>query len=92
MHADELNRVLEGGRSRREFLFGFGASLGSLAFSDLLAKDNPLAPGPPTAPAKAKAKPKAKLHPHAHNGVKLTVWQWTVLGYFKSSAQNARSL
>jgi len=29
-------------------------------------------------PAKAKAKPKAKLHPHAHNGVKLTVWQWTV--------------
>ncbi|MDE0830332.1 MAG: DUF1501 domain-containing protein [Vicinamibacterales bacterium] len=55
MHADELNRVLEGGRSRREFLFGFGASLGSLAFSDLLAKDNPLAPGPPTAPAKAKA-------------------------------------
>ena len=29
-------------------------------------------------PAKAKAKPKAKLHPHAHNGVKLTAWQWTV--------------
>ena len=27
---------------------------------------------------KAKAKPKAKLHPYAHNGVKLTVWQWTV--------------
>ncbi len=27
---------------------------------------------------KTKAKPKAKLHPHAHNGVKLTVWQWTV--------------
>ena len=27
---------------------------------------------------KAEAKPKAKLHPHAHNGVKLTVWQWTV--------------
>ena len=27
---------------------------------------------------KAKAKPKAKLHPHAHNGVKLTAWQWTV--------------
>ena len=26
----------------------------------------------------AKAKPKAKLHPYAHNGVKLTVWQWTV--------------
>ena len=27
---------------------------------------------------KAKAKPKAKLHPYAHNGVKLTAWQWTV--------------
>ena len=27
---------------------------------------------------KAKAIPKAKLHPHAHNGVKLTAWQWTV--------------
>ncbi len=30
------------------------------------------------AKAKAKAKPKAKLHPYAHNGVKLTAWQWTV--------------
>lgn len=27
---------------------------------------------------KAKAKAKAKLHPYAHNGVKLTAWQWTV--------------
>ena len=32
----------------------------------------------PSARRKAKAKPKAKLHPHAHNGVKLTAWQWTV--------------
>ena len=31
-----------------------------------------------TTKAKAKAKPKAKLHPYAHNGVKLTAWQWTV--------------
>ncbi len=43
--------------SRREFLYGLGASLGSLALTDLLAKDaaSPLAPKPPVRPAKAKA-------------------------------------
>jgi|TARA_B100001964_G_scaffold222739_1_gene267970 hypothetical protein len=45
---------------RREFLYGLGASLGSMAFSDLLAKDTltksagPLAVKPPMLPAKAK--------------------------------------
>ena len=45
--------------SRREFLFSLGSSLGSLAFSDLLAKDilpkGPLSPKPPMHPSKAKA-------------------------------------
>ncbi|MEM9237315.1 MAG: DUF1501 domain-containing protein [Verrucomicrobiota bacterium] len=40
-------------------MFGLGASLGSVAFSDLLAKDavlpGPLSPKPPMHPAKAKA-------------------------------------
>lgn len=42
--------------SRREFLYGLGASIGSLAMTDLLAKDsaNPLAPKPAQLPAKAK--------------------------------------
>ncbi|MEW4487479.1 DUF1501 domain-containing protein [Thalassoglobus sp. JC818] len=49
--------------SRREFLYGLGASLGSVALSDLLAKEGvqadaapgPLANKPPMHPAKAKA-------------------------------------
>lgn len=46
--------------SRREFLYGLGATLGSVALSDLLAsetaaQDNPLSPKPPMHPAKAKA-------------------------------------
>ena len=44
--------------SRREFLYGLGASLGSLAFSDLLAADSaggPLTPKSTMHPAKAKA-------------------------------------
>ena len=45
--------------TRRQALFGLGASLGSLAFSDLLARDaaapaGPLAPKSPMLPAKAK--------------------------------------
>ena len=45
---------------RREFLYGLGATLGSLAMSDLLAKDSvpgsqPLAVKPPMQAAKAKA-------------------------------------
>ena len=42
--------------SRRQLLYGLGASLGSIAFSDLLAKEaGPLAPKEPMLPAKAKA-------------------------------------
>ena len=42
--------------SRRQLLYGLGASIGSAAFSDLLAKDaGPLAPKEPMLPAKAKA-------------------------------------
>lgn len=46
--------------SRREFLFGLGSSLGSLAFSEMLAKDmiqpkGPLSPKPPMHASKAKA-------------------------------------
>jgi hypothetical protein len=44
--------------SRREALFGLGASLGSVAFSAMLADEaraSPLAPKPPHVPPKAKA-------------------------------------
>lgn len=43
--------------SRRDFLYGLGASLGSVAFSDLVAKEaaaSPLSPKQPMLPAKAK--------------------------------------
>lgn len=42
--------------SRREFLYGLGASLGSVAFTDLLAQDkaSPLAPRAPQVRTKAK--------------------------------------
>nr|AHZ46171.1 secreted protein [uncultured bacterium 12-5D] len=47
--------------SRRQFLYGLGASLGSVAFSDLVAREaaktaaaGPLAPKAPMLPAKAK--------------------------------------
>ena len=43
--------------SRRDFLYGLGTSLGSLAFSDLLAAEapSPLSVKPPMHPSKAKA-------------------------------------
>lgn len=48
--------------SRRQFLYGLGASLGSVAFTEALARDQatappsgPLAPKPQQVPAKAKA-------------------------------------
>ena len=42
--------------SRREFIYSLGASLGSVAFTDLLAKEaGPLTPKTPMGPAKAKA-------------------------------------
>ncbi len=44
---------------RREFIFSLGASLGSLALTDLMARESagtgPLAPRPPMRPARAKA-------------------------------------
>ena len=43
-------------QNRREFLYGLGASLGSVAMSDLLAKEaGPLSVKPQMRPAKAKA-------------------------------------
>lgn len=46
--------------SRRNFLYGLGATLGSVALTDLLAREiipaaQPLAPRPPMQPARAKA-------------------------------------
>ena len=46
-------------QDRRSFLYGLGASLGSLALTDLLASESnasagPLAPKPPMFPARAK--------------------------------------
>ena len=43
--------------NRRNFLYGLGASLGSVAFTDLLAAD---APAGPLAPKKPMHAPKAK--------------------------------
>ena len=43
--------------TRRDFLYGLGASLGSVAFSDLIAQEaasSPLAPQAPQLPTKAK--------------------------------------
>ena len=53
------SRPLSDAHSRREFLYGLGASMGSVAFSSLLAKEqaplpDPMAPKPPMIPAKAK--------------------------------------
>ena len=49
---------MNGNSSRREFLYGLGASLGSVAFSSLLASEgrgaSPLAPKPGHFPAQAK--------------------------------------
>ena len=51
--------VASNGLTRRSFFHGLGATLGSLAFTDLLAKEKgvtltPLAPKPPMFPARAK--------------------------------------
>ena len=40
--------------ARREFLYGLGASLGSVAFSSLLAEEDRMAPAPGHIPARAK--------------------------------------
>ncbi len=50
------SRPLSTPASRRQFLYGLGASLGSVAFSDLVAREaGPLAPKAPMVPARAKA-------------------------------------
>jgi hypothetical protein len=56
------SRPISTAASRRDFLYGLGASLGAVALTDLLAKEsraddkkqNPLAPRAPMHPAKAK--------------------------------------
>ncbi|GHC49894.1 DUF1501 domain-containing protein [Roseibacillus persicicus] len=55
------SRPISSASSRREFLYGLGASLGSVAMTNMLAKEaapsilqNPLAPQAPLNPAKAK--------------------------------------
>ncbi len=54
------SRPLSNPATRRQFLYGLGATLGSVAFSDMLKADDvpavgPLAPKTPMLPAKAKA-------------------------------------
>ncbi len=53
------SRPLSTPASRRQFLYGLGASLGSVAFSDMLAREaamaSPLVPKPPMVPTKTKA-------------------------------------
>lgn len=57
MKSPLCSRPLSDAHSRREFLYGLGASMGSVAFSSLLAEEitvNPMAPKKPMTPAKAK--------------------------------------
>jgi hypothetical protein len=55
MRTPLCSRPFSDSASRREFLYGLGASLGSVALSDLIAKEGPLAVKPTMKPAKAKA-------------------------------------
>lgn len=60
MNRPLCSRPLSTAHSRRQFLYGLGASLGSVAFSRMLAADSavtagPLSPKKPLHPAKAKA-------------------------------------
>ncbi|MEN8783688.1 MAG: DUF1501 domain-containing protein [Akkermansiaceae bacterium] len=57
MKSPLCSRPLSDAHSRREFLYGLGTSMGSVAFSSLLADEvtvNPMAPRKPMASAKAK--------------------------------------
>ena len=57
MKSPLCSRPLSDAHSRREFLYGLGSSMGSVAFSSLLADEvtaNPMAPKKPMTPAKAK--------------------------------------
>ncbi|MEM1295946.1 MAG: DUF1501 domain-containing protein [Verrucomicrobiota bacterium] len=54
MTTNICSRPLSTAASRREFLYGLGASLGSVAMSDMFAKEAPLTPRDPMIPAKAK--------------------------------------
>ena len=55
MKSPICSRPFSDAHSRREFMYGLGASIGSVAMTDLLAKDAPLAPKPATGEPKAKA-------------------------------------
>ncbi|MDA7635979.1 DUF1501 domain-containing protein, partial [Akkermansiaceae bacterium] len=57
MKSPLCSRPLSDAHSRREFLYGLGSSMGSVAFSSLLAEEvtaNPMAPKKPMTSAKAK--------------------------------------
>ncbi|MGB1888994.1 MAG: DUF1501 domain-containing protein, partial [Akkermansiaceae bacterium] len=57
MKSPLCSRPLSDAHSRREFLYGLGSSMGSVAFSSLLAEEvtaSPMAPKKPMTPAKAK--------------------------------------
>ncbi len=56
MKSPLCSRPFSDAHSRREFMYGLGASIGSVAMTDLLAKETaPLAPKAPGGEAKAKA-------------------------------------
>ena len=55
MQSPICSRPFSDAHSRREFLYGLGASIGSLAMTDLIAKEAPMAPRTPGGKAKAKA-------------------------------------
>jgi hypothetical protein len=55
MNSSSLQHLFSVPQKRREFLYSLGASLGSVAFSDLIAKQaSPLVPKPTMHPTKAK--------------------------------------
>ena len=58
MKSKLCSRPISTATTRREFLYGVGASLGALAFNDMVTGESqagPLQPQPPMKPAKAKA-------------------------------------
>ena len=58
MKQSNCSRPVSTGATRREFIYGLGATLGSVAMTDMVAKEapaaGPLAPKKPMLPAKAK--------------------------------------
>ncbi|MGC6426141.1 MAG: DUF1501 domain-containing protein [Akkermansiaceae bacterium] len=55
MKSPICSRPFSDAHSRREFMYGLGASIGSVAMTDLLAKEAPMAPKPAQGEPKAKA-------------------------------------